>query len=108
VNTIYKAWNLDTIWPFASYLSYLAVTGMPLSAFMLALLKPCMSIFVLAIFPPCVNDEFVGSEKYLIPIFAIIEWYFMAQVISPGALANVSGNYYVVFSIRKYLDNILK
>jgi len=67
-----------------------------------------MSMFIGSCLMPCHNNEVLEHGQYFIPLFAAIEWYFMEQMVSHGALANVPGNYYVIISIRTFLTALLK
>jgi len=109
VNTIHKGWNADLIWPLLLFLSIVGVIGMPISTGILALVSPCMDIFLGSLFLPCSNGEIVGgSTTFYIVAFAILEWYLMTQIICAGAYSNIPGNYYVVISLRTFLDAMLR
>jgi len=90
-------------------LGYVGVIGIPISTGILALVSPCMDIFLGSLFLPCSNDETIGrSATVYIVIFAILEWYLMTQLICAGAFSNIPGNYYVVISLRTFLDAMLR
>jgi len=109
VNTIYKGWNENVLWPIVSVLSYVTVFGLPLYTAILALLKPCLGIFAGSIFLPCNGDDLMSSASYAsVSFFAFLEWYNIAQGIGAGTVANVPGNYYVMITLRNFLDNVLK
>jgi len=109
VNTIYKGWNEDLIWPIVQFLSYVAVIGMPFSAGILAFVNPCMDIFLGSLFLPCANIEMRDLTAILrILVFAIFEWYLMTQQICAGVFSNIPGNYYVMISLRTFLEAVLR
>jgi len=109
VNTIYKGWNEDLIWPIAYFLSYVAVAGMPILTGILAFVNPCMDIFLGSLFLPCTNVEMrdLTAALYIV-VFAILEWYQMTQQICAGVFSNVPGNYYVMISLRTFLEATLR
>jgi len=67
-----------------------------------------MSIFVGSLFLPCKNNQLKDPAGIAVVLFAIVEWYFLTQVISSGAMANIGGNFYLTISMRTFLDFVLK
>jgi len=111
VNTIYKNWNEEIIWPATTALAYITNIGLPLATALLALHSPCLNIFLGSLVLPCKTttdsllfgrNEFTAVETLTI-VFSALEWVVANQNIGPGVLANIPINYYFTVSLRTFL-----
>jgi hypothetical protein len=89
-------------------LGYFGILGFPIFSATVVLIKPCLSIFMSSLILPCDTQDGVqlwtnGGQLTIALTLAVLEGYYINQILTSGTLINMNINLYCVGSLRTFL-----